>query len=165
MEPLPPDLQLGNHTLEEVNGWMRRLRYFSFMGAISEDHYSRDEELALYLRFDGHDDLVMMLDQLGILAYGDGTPPSPIATPGPRNIATFPDLVNPGDCTVAGVPCNVEVLSSSLIISVKEGDSGVTGQRVADAQTIESRLDELGFAVRTIPLNWGYKIQTDRAAS
>lgn len=162
MEQLPLDMLLGNHSADEVKGWVQRLRYFSFMGAVSEDHFQQDEKLALYLRFDGCDDLVMMLDKFGILARGDGKPPSPIAGEGPYNIAAFPDLVEPRDCTVAGVACAVFVLSSSLLIEVKDGESGVTEQRVADAQRIEALLDQLGFGARIIPLDWSYVIRAER---
>src|SRR5450432_3059692 len=134
---------LGNRSAAEVKGWVQRLRYFTFMGAYSTDHFQQDEELAVYLGFDGHDDLVMVLDKLGILLRGDGSPPSVIAGEGPYNVQAFPDLVEPRDCMIAGAACFVGVTSAALLITI---GSGVTAARVADAVTIEARLTSSALA-------------------
>jgi hypothetical protein len=162
MAQLPLDELLGNHSADEVKGWVQRLRYFTFMGGFSTDHFQQHEELSLYLSFTGHDDLVVVLDKLGILTRGDGSPPSVIATAGPRNIGAFPDLVEPGDCTIAGAVCHVAVTSAALLITVAEGGNGVTAARVADAQKIEALLDKLGFGGRTSGPDLDYAIRADR---
>ena len=60
----------------------------------------------------------MVLDKLGILVRGDGSPPSVIAGEGPYNVQAFPDLVEPRDCTIAGAACYVAVTSASLLIRI-----------------------------------------------
>jgi hypothetical protein len=164
MANIPLNNLLGNHGADEVKRWVQSLRYFTFTGAYSTERVQFSEELVLYVSFKGHDDLVLVLGKLGILTRGDGAPPSPIATPGPRNVAAFPDVVEPGDCTIAGVACNVVVTSAALTITVAENGGGVTAVRVADAKRIEAQLDALGFGSRISGPNSDYVIGRDRFA-
>ncbi len=146
---IPLNELLGNHSADEVNDWVDRLTYFAFTGGYAGDHVSSSEELVLYVSFSGKEDLVLVLGALGILTRGDGSAPSPIATPGqPRNVQAFPDIVDPQDCTIGGVACEVRVLSSVLRVAVAESGGGVSAGRVADALTIEAQLDKLGFGPR-----------------
>jgi hypothetical protein len=160
---VPLNELLGNHGADEVKRWVESLTYFAFTGAYAGDHVSSSEELVLYVSFAGKDDLVLVLGQLGLLLRGDGTAPSPIATPGqPRNVAAFPDLIDPQDCTIAGVACNVCVLSSTLRVAVADGGGGVTAGRVADAQKIEAQLDQLGFGSRVSQPNDDFVVRRDQ---
>ncbi len=120
------------------------LRYFTFVPASSTERTDTAAEHLLYLDFTNETDLVAVLDKLGILARGDGTPPSPIATPGPRNSRNFPSIVEPLDCTIAGVACHVDINTSTLAIRL-------AGDRQADAQQLEAKLDALGLATRVRP--------------
>jgi len=160
---IPLNELLGNHGADEVKGWVESLAYFAFVGAYAGDHVSSSEELVLYVSFSGKDDLVLVLGKLGILMRGDGTGPSPIATPDQsRNVAAFPDIVDPQDCTIVGVACNVRVLSSTLRVAVAEGGGGVIAARVADAQKIEAQLDKLGFGSRVSKPNDDFVVKRDQ---
>ncbi len=164
MANIPLNELLGNHSADEVKGWVHSLGHFILTGAYSTERVQFSEELVLYVSFRGHDDLVLVLGKLGILTRGDGTAPSPIATPGPRNVGAFPDIVEPGDCTIAGVACTVTVASTSLIVTVAENGGGVTAARVADAKKIEAQLDTLGFGSRISGPDSDYVIGRDRFA-
>lgn len=140
---------------------LERLRHFAFSAAFSNDRVDFREELIVHVRFSGHDDLAHLLDALGILAHGDGLPPSVIATDGPRNVAAFPDIVEPGACTIGGVACHVVVTSASITITVSEPGGGVTDARVADALTIEAAIDAAGLGSCTFRPDTDYVISRD----
>ena len=160
---IPVSELLGDHAADEVKAWLDRLAYFALVGAYAGDHVSSSEALVLYVSFAGRDDLELVLGQLGILTRGDGSAPSPIATPGePRNVAAFPDLVEPEDCRIAGVACDVRVLSSTLRIAVAERGGGVTAARVADAQAIEAQLARLGLGARISQPDDDFVIRRDQ---
>ncbi len=149
MADIPVVELVGGHNVTEVQAWVESLRYFTFTGRYETERMTFAEELLLYLRLEGRQDLEDVLRALGLLVRGDGTPPSPLATPGvPRNIATSPDLVEPGACMIAGAACSVFVVSSALILTVAEPGGGVTAVLVEGARAIEAELDALGLAAR-----------------
>ena len=160
---IPLNELLGRHAADEVKRWLQGLRYFALTGAYAEDHVSSSEELVLYVGFADQADLERVMRELGIFRRGDGSLPSPIATPGqPRNVMAFPDIVDPEACTIAGVACDVRVLSTVLRIAVAEVGGGVTEQRVADAQRIEAVLDQRALGARISQPDDDFVIRRDQ---
>ncbi len=159
--PLPVEELLGSHAADEVKGWVQSLHHFAFTGAFSNDRVSFPEALVVYVRFSGHDELVQLLEALGIYQKGDGKGPSVIAGEGSRNVAAFPDIAEPGDCTIAGAACNVVVTSASITITVSESGGGVTAARIEDAKKIEAKIEAAGLASRTFRPNTDYVIAAD----
>lgn len=159
--PLPVEDLLGTHSADEVKAWVQSLRHFAFTGTFSNERMTFPEELVVYVRVSGHDDLVHLLETLGIYRRGDGRAPSPIAGEWPRNVAAFPDIAEPGDCTIAGAACNVVAMSTSILITISEPGGGVTASRVEDAKKIEAKLEAAGLASRTSRPDTDYVITAD----
>ena len=173
MERLLTSNLLGEHSADELKGWVLRLHHFAFIAKGYEDHYVERESLTLSLKYDGHDDLVKVLDKLGVLEYADekyqaylresglvldadgglswagGVPPAKSPTKFRYMIREFPDLIQPAESTVAdGASCIIRVFLDEIVIYVQPPGDDLTEQQVADAEKIEALLDASGFGAR-----------------
>src|SRR3954464_2018806 len=97
---------VGRHAEAEVLGWAKRLNYFYFMGEITSGQMELNEELHMRLDFSGREDLICLLDALGLLRYGVEEPPKTLTVGSESRVSDHPDLIQPGHCRVAGVPCS-----------------------------------------------------------
>lgn len=148
---LPLDRLLGSkprHSEAEVLGWAKRLRYFYFMGEVLSGHFETYEELKMRLDYSGRDDLIRVLEGLGLLRPGVGPPPNPEREGGERRVTSHPDLVQPGHCGIAGAKCYVRIESAFIEASCDAHFKGLSESHVEDALRIEAHLDKLGLQSR-----------------
>ena len=148
---LPLDRLLGSkprHSEAQVLGWAKRLRYFYFMGEVLSGHFETYEELKMRLDYSGRDDLIRLLEALGLLRYGVGPPPNPVREGGERRVTDHPDLVQPKHCSIVGSKCFVWIESAFIRASCDAHFQGLSESHVEDALRIEAQLDKLGLQSR-----------------
>jgi len=126
------------HTEAEVVGWVKRLRYFYFMGEVSSGQMELYEELQMRLNFAGREDLLRLLKALDPQPTGEGSH-SPISSQ--------PDLVQPGHCRVAGSTCFFWVEAEFIDVTCS-ADYHVSEANVEGAVRIEAQLDALQLQAR-----------------
>ena len=148
---LPLDRLLGSkprHSEAQVLGWAKRLRYFYFMGEVLSGHFETYEELKMRLDYSGRDDLIRLLEALGLLRYGVGPPPNPVREGGERRVTDHPDLIEPGHCSIAGSKCYAGIESAFIEVSCDAHFNGIGESHVEDALRIEAQIDKLGLQSR-----------------
>lgn len=135
------------HSEAEVVAWVKQLRYFCFMGEVSSGQMELYEELQMRLRFNGRDDLIQVLTQLGLLRYGVGEPPKFMTVGRESRVSDHPDLVAPGHCSIAGIKCFVSVNDGFIDVTCF-ADWHVSQANVDDALRIETLIDTLSWQDR-----------------
>ena len=150
------------HSPAELAGWARSLRLFRFCRALG-GHANDGDTLQLALQFEGEDDLLALLAQLGIAVqrYPPETP-QPVAGqayPGeefrqfPMLVPAHPSIGQPSHVSLFGVPCHVWVTSRVTITMQAERDIWhVDEAAVESAARLEANLKAVadGVADRAI---------------
>jgi hypothetical protein len=137
------------HSQAELRGWAKRLKLFRYCRAYG-GHANDGDSLEAAFSYDSAQDIKNFLDFLGVeLVQHTTKPPQPeIGVSYPGNVfASFPQLIKetewieqPGHCQVMGIPVFAWCEKGKIRLSVSGGSYEVTGEHVANAESLEKVL-------------------------
>lgn len=154
------------HSRESVAKWAPTLRFFRYCRAFG-GHAGDGDSLRVALKFESRSDLERIFSQLGIpLVLATEDEPRPIVgKPYPADqfsqfrstVRCFPDLVQPGYVSLAGVAAFVWVYDERLTLDCKgENVWDVDETAIASARRLEPLLESLAGHVLDPPEDTPY---------
>lgn len=141
------------HSEAELREWATRLRLFRYFRAYG-GHANDADSLDVAFRYDGHAELMSLLERLGLrVRVFHDKPPQPV--PGQQysaqELSAFPSLVSgtrwieqPGHCTIFGKAVFIWCSTSAVKLSASAGSWTVTEDHVRAAEALEQEFAHRG---------------------
>jgi len=137
------------HSEAELRGWARKLKLFRYCRAYG-GHANDGDSLEVVFSYDSAQDIKTFFDSLGVELVQHATkPPQPetgVLYPG-HVFASYPRLIKetewieqPGHCQIMGIPVFAWCVKGKIRLSVSGGSYEVTGEHVANAESLEKAL-------------------------
>ena len=137
------------HSEAKLRGWARRLKLFRYCSAHG-GHANDGDSLEVVFSYDSAQDIKNFFDYLGVeLVQHTTKPPQPErGVPYPGNVfASFPRLIKktewieqPSHCQIRGIPVFAWCEKGKIRLSVSGGSHEVSGEHVANAESLEKVL-------------------------